>query len=469
MFTILMSSWVDSIDPQRMLIGLVVGVIALILLVTMTKVHAFLSILLAAMIVAIVGGVPGGEIPGIITSGFGGTLGSIGIIIGLGVIMGKIFEVSGAAEKMAHTFIKLFGKGREELALAVTGFIVSIPIFCDSAFVILFPIAKAISQKTRKNLVVLAGALAIGLGVTHTLVPPTPGPLFVAEAFGVEIGTMIFWGIITGIPMTIASVIYIKWVGKNLQLVPNEDGVIERVVVANVDLVDLKAGERKDLPSGFMAFAPILIPIVFILIKQLWGVILEDPAAVPEFIKLIGHPVVSVSIGTLVAIYGLGFKTERSVLLNHMDSGIKSAGIILLVTGAGGALGAVIKVTGVGNYIADAITQWGLPAILLPFFIATLVRFIQGSGTVSLITAASISAPILSSLDVNPVFAALSAMIGGLFFSYFNDSYFHVINRSLTITDSKEQMKFWTGATTVSWAVGIITVLILNLVFGSIA
>lgn len=461
----MLASWVDEIDPTRMLIGLLVGVILLIVLVTMTRVHAFLSILLAAMTVAIVGGVPGGQIPGIITSGFGGTLGSIGIIIGLGVIMGKIFEVSGAAETMARSFIKLFGKGREELALAVTGFIVSIPIFCDSAFVILFPIAKAISQKTRKNLLVLAGALAIGLGVTHTLVPPTPGPLFVAEAFGVEIGTMIFWGILTGIPMTIASVIYIRWVGRNVVLVPNEDGVIEKITVANVDLVDLKLDKKEGLPSAWISFAPIFIPIFFILVKQVW----DTAGTAPGFIELIGHPVVSVSLGTLVAIYGLGLKTEKSVLMNYMDAGIKSAGIILLVTGAGGALGNVIKVTGVGDNIANAISTWGLPAILLPFIIATLVRFIQGSGTVSLITAASISAPILASLDVNPVFAALSAMIGGLFFSYFNDSYFHVINRSLTIKDPKVQMKFWSGTTTVAWAVGIVTVVILNLLFGGIA
>lgn len=449
-----------QIDPQRMLIGLLVGVVLLITLVTMTKVHAFLAILLSAMTVALVGGVPGGEIPGIITSGFGGTLGSIGIIIGLGVIMGKIFEVSGAAETMARTFIKLFGKGREEIALAVTGFIVSIPIFCDSAFVILFPIAKALSQKTRRNLLVLSGALAIGLGVTHTLVPPTPGPLFVAEAFGVSIGSMIIWGIIVGIPMTITSVLYIRWVGKDIILIPNEDGVIEEVDVVNVNLADLKLDEsKKDLPSALMSFAPILFPLVLILMKQIWG----QFGDVPGFVQFIGHPVVAVSFGTLIAIYGLAHKTEKTTLLNYMDAGIKSAGIILLVTGAGGALGNVIKTTGVGNYIAEGITDWGIPAILLPFIIATLVRFIQGSGTVSLITAASISAPILVTLDVNPVLAALSAMVGGMFFSYFNDSYFHVINRSLTLTDSKKQLKFWSGATTVAWATGIVVVLILNI------
>ncbi len=463
----LAEGWVELIDPTRMLIGLLVGVIALILMVTMTKIHAFLSIIIAAVIVAVVGGVPGGEVAGIITSGFGGTLGSIGIIIGLGVIMGKIFEVSGAAEKMARVFIKIFGKGREELALAVTGFIVSIPIFCDSAFVILFPIAKAISKKTRKNLLVLAGALALGLVITHTLVPPTPGPLYVAEAFGVEVGTMIFWGIIVSIPMVIVGLIYVKWVGKNMYLVPNEDGVVEEVVVANVKLVDLKdQDENKKLPNGWLAFGPILLPIALIVLAQLWKAF---AGSAPEFINLIGHPVVAVAIGTLLAIYGLGFKTEKSTLLSKMDEGIKSAGIILLVTGAGGALGQVIKTTGVGDYIADAIATWGLPAILLPFIIATLVRFIQGSGTVSLITAASISAPILATLDVNPVFAALAAMIGGIFFSYFNDSYFHVVNRSLGITDSKKQMKFWTGTTTVAWLTGIIAVLVLNLIFGGVA
>jgi len=462
----LASDWVSQIDPDRMLIGLLVGVIALIVMVTMTKVHAFLSIILAAIIVAVVGGVPGGEVAGIITAGFGGTLGSIGIIIGLGVIMGKIFEASGAAETMARVFIKLFGKGREELALAVTGFIVSIPIFCDSAFVILFPIAKAISKKTRKNLLTLTGALALGLVVTHTLVPPTPGPLFVAEAFGVEIGTMIFWGIIVAIPMVIVGLIYIKWVGKSVYLVPNDEGVIEQVVVANVKLVDLKMESDKKLPNGWLAFAPILVPILLIVLKQLWGTI---AGTTPGFIGLVGNPVVAVAIGTLIAIYGLGLKIEKNVLLKHMDQGIKSAGIILLVTGAGGALGNVIKVTGVGDYIAQAISTWGLPAILLPFIIASLVRFIQGSGTVSLITAASISAPILALLDVNPVFAALSTMIGGIFFSYFNDSYFHVVNRSLGIEDSKIQMKFWTGTTTVAWATGIVTVLILNLFFGGIA
>lgn len=459
-----------TVDPTQMLIGLVVGVVLLIVMVTMTKVPAFVAIILSALLVALVGGVPGLEIPGIISAGFGGTLGTIGIIIGFGVIMGQIFEVSGAAERMARTFIKLFGKGREDLALALTGFIVSIPIFCDSAFVILFPIAKAISQKTRKNLVVLAGALAMGLVITHTMVPPTPGPLAVADAFGVPVGTMILWGLIVAVPMTIAGIVYIKWVGKNLVIVPNENGEMVRMEVKSETVFDfdLKSEPTKKLPSTLLSFAPILVPILLIVLNQVLKSAVSLPAFWANVLGFVGSPIPAVALGVLIAIYGLGFGMDKTTALNHMDQGVKQAGIILLVTGAGGALGNVIKVTGIGNTIAAQIGAWGIPVIVLPFLIATIVRFIQGSGTVALVTAASISAPILLATDASPLFGALAAMVGGVFFGYFNDSYFHVVNRSIGITASKEQLKFWSGATTAAWLAGFISILVLNLIFGKL-
>jgi GntP family gluconate:H+ symporter len=168
----------------------------------------------------------------------------------------------------------------------------------------------------------------------------------------------------------------------------------------------------------------------------------------------------------LIALYGLGRNMNREEAMKHMEAGVRQAGIILLVTGAGGALGRVIQDTGVGLVIANAISSWGLPLILLPLVIATIVRFIQGSGTVSLVTSASISAPILLAAGINPLFGALSAMIGGLFFGYFNDSYFHIVNRSIGVTASKEQLKFWSGATTVAWATGIVVLVVANLIFG---
>lgn len=459
-----------TVDANQMLIGLFVGVIALVVMVTMTKIPAFLALLLASIVVAIVGGVPGSSIPGMLSTGFGNTLSTIGIIIGFGVIMGQIFEVTGAAEKMARIFIKLFGKGREELALMLTGFIVSIPIFCDSAFVILFPIAKAISQKTRKNLSLLAGSLALGLVITHTLVPPTPGPLAVASGFGVNVGTMILWGLIVGLFMTVAAFFYLKWATKNIVLVPNENGEIQRLEVGQRVMFDFDLTQEpsKPLPSGFMSFAPILVPIFLIVLFNVLKLVLTPGTFPYEALALIGHPIPAVGIGVLLAIYGLGYKMGKKDILRNMDQGVRSAGIILLVTGAGGSLGRVIQETGVGSTIANAIVSWGIPVILLPFVVATIIRFIQGSGTVSLVTATSITAPIVLAAGGNPLFAALAACVGGVFFGYFNDSYFHVVNRSIGITDSKEQLKFWSGTTTVAWAAGIVVILILNLVLGNV-
>ena len=195
---------INGLDGQRMLIALLIGIAILIILVLKTKVQAFLALIVTTVIVGIIGGMPlatemikvdGIEKPfGIvnsITTGFGGTLGNIGIIIGFGVMMGEIFEVSGAAKRMAYSFLRLFGKGREEEALALTGFFVSIPIFCDSGFIVLAPIAKALSESTKKSVIGLGVALASGLVITHSLVPPTPGPLGVAGIFGIDVGKFI--------------------------------------------------------------------------------------------------------------------------------------------------------------------------------------------------------------------------------------------------------------------------------------
>jgi GntP family gluconate:H+ symporter len=189
----------------HMIVGLVIGIAALIFLIMKTKIHPFLALIATAALIGLIGGVPIDKINGIIVKGFGNTLGSIGIIIGFGVMMGQIFEVSGAAEKMAKTFLKTLGKKREELALALTGFIVSIPIFCDSGFVILSPLAKAISKKTKKSVISLGISLAVGLVITHSLVPPTPGPVGVAGLFNVGVGSLILWGIVLAIPMTFAA------------------------------------------------------------------------------------------------------------------------------------------------------------------------------------------------------------------------------------------------------------------------
>lgn len=457
-------------DSTQLIIGLVIGVLLLVFMIIKTKIHPFMALIIAAMVIALIGGVAPDTIPAMITGGFGGTLGSIGIIIGLGVIMGQIFEISGAAERMALTFIKIFGKGNERIALAVTGFIVSIPVFCDSAFIILFPIAKQISKKTRENLVSLGGALALGLVLTHSLVPPTPGPLAAANEFKVDIGLMILGGIAIAIPALIGGMFYTKYFAdKTLFLAPTEDGegMTDVREEPKLDAIDVHE-KRDDLPSTLLAFAPILLPIILILFNNVVSAgLIPLEGSAKSFAAFFGNAVVAVCIGTLIAIYTLARQQPREAILSSMDDAIKTCGIILLVTGGGGALGQVIKDTGLGDSLAGSLTSLGVPLIILPFVIATIIRFIQGSGTVAIITSASISAPIILAANeagagVNTTLAALAACIGSLFFSYFNDSYFHVVNRMMGIKDGKMQMRFWSLTTTTAWACGGIVIFILS-------
>ena len=448
----------------QMLIALFIGIVLLILLILKTKVHAFLGLIIAAVVIGLVGGMPAADVPKSIINGFGGTLGSIGIIIGFGVMMGQIFDKTGAAERMALTFIKLFGKKREHWAMALTGFIVSIPIFCDSGFVIVSPIAKAISKKTRRSIVAIAGPLAAGLVITHSLVPPTPGPLGVAGTFGVDVGKFILLGIAISIPMTIATTLYCQWLGKRLYQLPadNEEGWERPEKIEEVsDMEALKPS--RPLPSPFESFLPLLFPIVLILLNNIFSAAGISGTGIGKVVTFLGTPIIAVGIGLLLAIFVLGRKMDRKTVLAEMDTGIKSAGIIILVTGGGGALGQILKDSGTGTYVAELLAKTPIPIIILPFLIATLVRFIQGSGTVAMVTAAGICAPILQAAGANMMLGAFAACIGSLFFSYFNDSYFWVVNNLMGFKDTKEQIRNWSVTSTVAWGVGFVELMILSI------
>lgn len=452
------------------ILGLILGIVLLFIFILKTKIHVFLALIISASIVGLTNDVAPNDVVRFIQAGFGTTLGNIGIIIGFGVMMGQIFEMSGAAQRMAKTFTKMLGKGREEIALAITGFIVSIPIFCDSGFVVLSPIAKAISRKIKKSVISLGVALALGLVVTHSLVPPTPGPVGVAALFGVSIGSLLLWGLILAIPMTTAGVIYSKWIGKKIYQIPgDQEGEWIRPQFQEPDYGQLEIEDNRKLPSFLMSMAPILVPIILILINTsmtAYANVNKLEGFVPPVIQFIGAPVIAVAIGLLIAIFGLAHGFTREVTLDNMEAGIKSAGIIILVTGGGGALGRIITESGLGIEIAHWLADLGIPGILVPFAIASMVRLIQGSGTVAMLTSASITAPMVVALGVNPVFAGLAACVGSLVFSYFNDSYFWVVNRTLGIKDVKEQIQVWSVTTTIAWAVGFVCLLILNGIFG---
>lgn len=454
------------------IVGLAAAVALLIFFVLRTKIHAVLALIIAASIAGLAAGMAPDEVIDSITTGFGSTLATIGLVIGLGVMMGRILEVSGAAEKLAYTLIRWLGKKKEEWALAGAGFIISIPIFVDSAYVILSPLVRSLSRTTGRSVLTLGISLAGGLILTHHAVPPTPGPLGAAGIFGVSIGEMILWGIVLTLPALFLIVLYAKIMGPRIEaMIEAETGEALTPTEAFEEFQTSAEEREKELPSLFIAILPILLPIALIFFNTISSFLadaglLDLPDTLVSIAAFIGNPVIALLAGVLVAIYGLTRKQSRQGTLDDMEQGVQAAGIILLVTGAGGALGAVLRDSGTGDSIGAWVAGLPLPTIMIPFLIATVVRIIQGSGTVAIITAASISAPILAQVpDVNMVLAAQAAALGSLFFGYFNDSFFWVVNRMLGVKNAKHQMLVWSIPTTIGWATTLVMLLIASAIF----
>lgn len=456
----------------RMIVALAVGIVVLILMLTKTKIQVFIALLISSLITGILGGMgPSNTLTSVI-NGFGTTLGSMGIIIALGVIMGKILEVSGGAEKIGLTFLKVFGKGKEEIAVLVTAFITSLAVFCVPAFIILFPLLKTISRNSKKSIVGLGVAAAGGLLLSHTLVPPASGPTGAATLMSASIPSVMLWGFVLSIPMAVGLLIYSKYLGKKINKIPNAagDGWIVGEKAIQAEEVSASLDNTKQLPSFAKSIAPILIPILLILICTVInnGIAEEGASAamlgVKDWLAFFGDPVVALIISVLAAIVLLIKNVNRKDSLDIIDAGIASSAKIILIIGAGGALGAVVRDSGVGSYIAELISQTAIPPILLPLIIATVLRIIQGSGNVATATAVSITAPIMIELGVNLPLAALAACVGSMFFSYFNDAYFWTINETLQVTDVKDQIKVWSIPSTICWAIGTVFVLILSFI-----
>lgn len=460
-------------EGLRMALGLGLGLVILIIMITKTKIHVFLAVIICSIFIGLFGGMRQEDVIASITKGFGNSLSSIGIIIGFGVMLGKMLEMSGATGVMANTFIGIFGKNKEEEALAISGFVTSLSIFCTSGFIILAPLMKALSRKTKKSVTALGIALAGGLLASHSLVPPAAGPIGVAGILDVNIGQFMFYGTVLSIPIILVCLIYGKYLGKRIRQIPDGEGwtrdygtdgreetgqnalpggaVDENTVVKPVSKV-----------SPFIAFAPILFPIILILLKT--G--LKAAGIENGVISLLGQPIAALAIGLLIAVYGLMRGIGKNDTLNAMEEGLKASGKLMLLVGGGGALGMIIQNSGLGEYIASNIIKTSIPPILLPFLIASLLRVAQGSGSVAMMTAASVTAPMIGTLHLNPVFAALAACIGAIPFSHFNDSYFWVINESIGINDTREQMRVWSVTTTLSGFTALAVLLIMNHFFG---
>ena len=425
----------EGISGSQMLIGLFIGLIVLILLILKTKLHVFVALIVSSCIIGLIGGMQPNDVVTSITDGFGGTLGSIGIIIGFGVMMGQVFEMSGAAERMAKTFLKIFGKGHEELAMAITGFLVSIPIFCDSGFVILSPLAKAISKQTKKSTLYYAIPLLAGLASGYAFVPPSAGSVLVANAHGVNLGTMIMVGVPTAlICMLVSGIIWGNLVGNK----------IFTELPANVEEIK---DDGKEMPPFGLVLGVILIPLVLILLSTL-SKYLPIPAGIQSFLGFIGKPFLALTIATLAAMYFLGIRRgfTGAQLKKILDHSLRPVGMILLVIASGGVIRWMLQDSGLGNIIGPALEKSGLPLILIAFLIAILVRASVGSSIVAMTMASGIMATMPAVMDTSMLYrAAMCCAIcgGATALSHVNDAGFWLVSTFLEI-DEKTTLKSWT-------------------------
>lgn len=423
------------------------------------KMNPFISMLSASILIGLMAFMPLKDIPNTIASGFGNTLTGIGIVIALGVILGQILYETGCTEQIANIMLKVFGKKNSPLAVNLTGYIVSIPVFFDAAFVILVQLIKQLSKKTRIPFITYVTALAVGLITTHALVIPTPGPLAVIGNMGVDVGTFLIYSIIVSIPASlIGGWLYGMVLGKNKNLANlnlDDDPIDAATEAKNVSL-------KK--PSGATAIFLILLPIVLILAGTVMAMFLPKGSQAMAFFDFIGNKNTAMFIGVIVALLMLRKYYRRPIEEVITEAG-KQSGMIFLITGAGGALGAMINATGIGGYIVETMKGWSISAIVLAFILSQVLRAAQGSTTVALVTTSAIMAPVAVQMGASSVLVALAICCGGIGLSLPNDSGFWVINR-FTKFSINDTIKAWTVAGTISGVVGFIVVMILSLFAG---
>lgn len=404
---------------------LVLSVLLIILLTVKLKVHPFLALLAAALFFALFSGMTLENVVKFINDGFGITLGKIGIVIVLGVIIGAFLEHSGGAYKLAEVVLKVIGKKRVHEAMGIVGFIVSIPVFADSGFIILNPLNKSLTKRAGLSIVGTATALILGLMLTHVLVPPTPGPIAAAGIIGADVGLVMLVGLVIGLLSLIVAVIYCKKMGSKTFIDPNPeitDEVIEE--------------KMKQAPSAFKSFLPILIPILLIVGKSIMEFNIteaQEASSIVKFISFVGSPIIALIIGMLFA-FLLPKKWDNEMLATTgwVGKALADASNIILITGAGGIFGTILQNSGIADVLADALSGANL-GIWLPFLLCAAIKTAQGSSTVALITTASIVAPLLltmgfsTEIDKALVVSAIGA--GAMVVSHANDSGFWILTQ----------------------------------------
>lgn len=448
-----------------LIIAFVVAIVLMILLISKFKVHAFISLMLVSLLFAIVAGIKLADIPTIIGQGFSATFTSIGIVIILGALVGTLLEKTGAALKMADVVVKLVGKKHPEMAMLIMGWVVSIPVFCDSGFVVLNPIRKALVKRTGRSSVASTVALSMGLYISHCFIPPTPGPIAAAntiyEGLAQPVNLLLVMGIgaISSILPLIVALLFALLIGKFVKS-KEETAGSENTAQTYEELV----ASFGELPNTWMSFAPIVVPIALMGLSSAFKMIGINLG----IITFLGTPIMALAVGVMFGVFLLVKNKKLKDFYEMTDTTLRVVGPILFVTAAGGVLGKVIASTDMVKYISDNSTALASLGYVFPFLLAAILKTAQGSSTVAITTTAGILAPLMTSIGfTSPVQAALTVIAigaGAMTVSHANDSYFWVVT-NFGDMEVKNGYKTQTLGTLLIGLAGLASVLLLSVIF----
>ena len=444
-----------ELNPTRLVIAAVIGLVILLVLIIKFKIQAMISILIGAISIGLIAGMPAEDIVTAVNDGIGNTLKGIALLVGLGSMFGAILEISGGAQTLAFTMVKWFGDKKAAWALGITGLVIAMPVFFDAGLIILIPLAFSLAKRTNRSSLFYAIPLLAGLAVGHAFIPPTPGPILVATMLNVDLGWVILVGICCGsVAMVVAGPVWGSICGKKFHIPVPEH-------VANQEDFD-----ESKLPNFWSIVGIILIPLVLIILDSVTGVVPSLSSLQPVF-SFLGEPFVALLIATVAAmlILGIGHGYNTEELEKVMTKSLEPTGLILLVTACGGVLRYVLQYSGLGDVIGNAVSSMSLPIVVLAFIVAGLVRICVGSSTVAMTMAAGIIAAIPGISELSPLYLACTtaAVAGGATVcSHFNDSGFWLV-KSLVGMDEKTTLKTWTIMETLVGGTGFMVALIISL------
>ena len=440
---------------------IIVSVVLMVIAISKMKIHPFIVMVVIALLVGLIwgfvfpdSGLTPTSVVNEVKNGFGSIMTSIGIVILCGTIIGTILEKTGAALTMANAILKLVGEKNSVVAIGAMGYVTGIPVFCDSGFVVLSPINRALAEQSNTSLAVMATALSGGLYATHCLVPPTPGPIAMAGTLEADLGLTILVGLLVSIPAVAVAIIYAKKIASKISIPANSEYTLE----------ELRA-KYGTLPGTFQSFAPLLLPIILIAVASIVD-FPSKPIGTGLFYQLvmfIGNPVVALMLGVFLAI-NLIPASEKKNTLDWVSKGVVDSAAILAITGAGGSFGQILKQLPIADSVG-ALVNTGL-GVLIPFIIAMILKLAMGASTVAMITTAGMMAPMMESMGfVSPiakVLVVLAIGAGSMVASHANDSYFWVVSQ-FSDMKTEEAYKCQTGMTAVMGITVVILLFVISL------